>query len=463
MREFFKADGVSGKSINDFFKRCYSEDNEIHAIQIYSGGKLTLRASQHPYKCEDKGELYSLSKTFTSTSVGILVDKGLLSVEEKIVNIFPDKCPENISENLSKMTVKHVLTMNTGHSGCVMETMYKSEDAVKAFLKNEVKFTPGTHFAYNTGATCLLSAIIKKITGMPLFEFANENLFKPLSITNASWNRTDDKTTEGGIGLQVSCDDILKLGIMYLNKGVYNNKRIVSEAWIKEASTPWSDNNDNGNPDWCAGYGYQIWINARGGFRGDGAFGQLCVVLPERDTVVTVVARCRDMQTEIDAIIELLENLNQKEDEPVLDWQFETLGKTEKKEFPFMNKMIKLKENIIGFTRVYIEYEGNSLAIRFSDGRSEKTILSGNGEYAFSSYTASWRKPKLLGLMHAKESEMIHTASSYKIEDEKIIVKSRFLNSPNSEEINIYEKDGKLHIEFISDMLEDEAKLLIEE
>ena len=454
---------TSFDAVNRFF--CKQKDcrNEIHCIEIYEKGSLILRTSQHPYSCENKRELYSLSKTFTSTSIGIAQDMGLLNVEERVVDIFPDKCPETISENLGKMKIRHVLSMNTGHKACVMPKMYYANDCAKAFLEQAVDFEPGTHFTYNTGATCMLGAILERKSGMSLFDFAQKYLLSPLGIEGSYWNTVKDGTAEAGVGFQASCDDILKLGILYLNKGEYNGKRIVSEKWVKEATKPISDNGSNGNPDWCSGYGYQIWINAKEGFRGDGAFGQLCMVFPEEERVVAIMANCEDMQKEIDGVLELLKETFDKAEEPE---EFPTLGKCDKKDYPFMNKKISLAENPMGFESVFLGYEGDNLAIKFSDGKNEQIILAGNGEYVRSSYRAKWRKPKLVGMMRADFEETINTAACFRANDEGLELFVRVLSCPNCEIIKIYELEGKLNIDFLCESKRNlfyaEASKLIE-
>ena len=449
MSTFFKTNDISPKAVNEFFAKQNQAGNEIHCIKIYKDGKIILDASQNPYDVKDKRELYSLSKTFTSTSIGIASDMGLLKVDEKIIDIFPDKCPENISENLAKMTVSHVLSMNTGHAACVMPKMYLADDSVKAFLEQPVEFEPGTHFTYNTGATCLLGAIIKKRSGLSLFDFAQKHLFDPLGIKNAYWNKVKDTTDEGGVGLHVSCDNVLKLGIMYLNNGVYDGKRVLSENWVKLASSSHSDNSTNGRPDWCAGYGYQIWMNDKGGYRADGAFGQLCLVLPQYNAVVAAFARCRDMQKEIDFVFDLLQSKD-KSDEPLNALGFDTLG-TSTEKIPFEGKTALLCDNPIGFESVSVKTYGDELEICFNDGICEQILKAGNGEYVKSSYNAKYRKPKLCGMMRADFEEILDCAACYTVSDGVVEILVRFLNSPNIEVIKLYCENNKLNIDFLGD------------
>lgn len=455
---------ISAKAVNEFFAKQKEIGNEIHCLEIYEKEKTVLRIAQHPYTPDEKREVYSLSKTFTSTAVGVAVDNGLIDVNERIVNIFPDKCPENISENLSKMKVKHLLSMNTGHSTCVMSKMSPADDCARAFLCQEVPFEPGTHFVYNTGATCMLGAIIEKRTGMSLYDYTYKNILAPLGIEGVYWSSVKDGTNEAGTGIHISCDDILKLGIMYLNKGLYEGKRIISEKWVEEASFPHSDNSGNGTPDWCSGYGYQIWKNAKEGYRGDGAFGQLCMILPKYDAVVAVMANSMNsMQAEIDGVMELVENLHGEKGN-IENLGFSATEKTQVPDLAFLNKTFRLDNNDIGFERVTIKYEDDILSLCFFDGKQEQMIIAGNGEFVKSSYRAKWRMPKILGLMRTDYEEEIKCASCFTAKNDSIEVVTRFLNSPNGEVTKITYENEKLCIAFTNeadrDMLYENVRLL---
>ena len=451
MNHVWIENGISAKAVNDFFAKQKTLGNEIHCLEIYEKGNTVVRISQHPYSPDEKREVYSLSKTFTSTSIGVAIDNGLLDINERIIDIFPDKCPENISENLEKMTIKHLLSMNTGHATCVMSKMSPSSDCAKAFLEQQVKFEPGTHFVYNTGATCMLGAIIQKRTGMSLIDYAYKNILSPLGIEGTYWSTVKDGTNEAGTGIHISCDDILKLGIMYLNKGVYDGKRIVSEKWVDEASLPHSDNGGNGTPDWCSGYGYQMWINSRDGYRGDGAFGQLCMILPKYDAVVAVMANCMNsMQLEVDGVVELVENLH-GDGGNIENLGFAAIEKCDVPNFPFLNKTFRLDSNDIGFEKVSVKYKNDALSLVFYDGKAEQVILAGNGEYCESSYNAKWRMPKILGLMRTDYVEQIKCASCFTAKEDGIDVFVRFLNSPNAETIKITCENNRLNIDFYNE------------
>lgn len=217
-----------------------------------------MRIAPAPYSFEYKQQAYSLSKSFTSTAIGFLVDEGRVSIDDRLVDIFSDVITEKIGTNVKKIRVKHLLSMNTGHKNCILSYICNSDNPVKSFLKFEPEFEPGTHFCYNNAATFMLSEIVGKYAGMTVYDFLSLRLFEPLGINNAHWNSFADGNSQGVVGLHVSTDDVAKLGLLYLNKGVYNGRRILSENWIKAATKVWSDTSTNGTQDWTSGYGFQF-------------------------------------------------------------------------------------------------------------------------------------------------------------------------------------------------------------
>ncbi len=435
---FYLNPRVSKAALQAFFDNFQPSRDEIHTLQIWHRDSLQVRIAPSPYSCEDKREIYSLSKSFCSTAIGFLVDEGKLSLDDRIIDLFPDKVPDEISENLTKMRVRHVLSMNTGHAACVMNAMIAIHnvvpvDGMKAFLAQPVPYEPGTHFAYNTGATCVLSHIVEKISGLKLLDFLTGKLFLPLGISDVRWNRIPDGANEGGCGIHVSADDIAKLGLLYLHKGLWNGQRILSEAWVNEATSPVSDNSCNGTPDWCAGYGFQFWCNAREGFRGDGAFGQLCVVLPEHDMVFAIQTELGDMQKEMDALMTLADHLFDPDDTKILHLPTYSPLTSDVKLSGLENIFWKLENNPIGWTGVYFLYDeaaGETRAI-FSNGVDQYPLTAGFGHFAESTLMARKLKPKLVGLMSTPDTERCRISASVSAEENKLTFLLRFRNCPH--------------------------------
>jgi hypothetical protein len=194
--------------------------------------------------------------------------------------------------------------MNTGHIVDTTDFFFPREDGnwVKAFFEVPVEKEPGTHFLYNTGATYMLSVILQKITGEKLVDYLQQRLFEPLAISGASWDTCPRGYNTGGFGLRVKTEDIAKFGQLYLSNGMLNGKQLLSEEWIREATGIQSDNSSLGSGDWGQGYGYQFWRCRYNAYRGDGAFGQYCIVMPEMDAVLAITGGMRDLQKPLELV-----------------------------------------------------------------------------------------------------------------------------------------------------------------
>ena len=291
-----ESQGVSSQGLIDFFNAADKSGLEFHSIMINRNGKTILDAWWYPFQKEYIHTLYSLSKSFTSTAIGMLYDERKLSVDDKVISFFPDKVPSTVSDNLAAMRIYDLLTMHTGHDQDTMGRIRASgeEDWAKAFLQLEVPKQPGTNFLYNTGATYMLSAIAQKITGQNLMEYLQPRLFTPLGIVGADWETDPKGINVAGYGLRIRTQDILNFGQLYLQKGEWNGKRILSSEWIADATKKQVGSQDN-TSDWGQGYGYQFWKCKPGCYRGDGAYGQFCIVVPEKNAVIAITSESKDM------------------------------------------------------------------------------------------------------------------------------------------------------------------------
>jgi CubicO group peptidase (beta-lactamase class C family) len=331
-----EAEGIPSSAVLDFVRAVERHAHPLDAVQgfmLLRHGNVAAEGWWTPYGPQSPHSLYSLSKSFTSTGIGLAVAEGLLTVDDPVVKFFPDDAPANPSENLKAIRVRHLLSMNTGHKedttrhvfrdhyqvslfgpGARHEEdttghVFRGEDAnwPRAFLSLPVEYQPGTWFVYNTGATYMLSAIITKLTGEPLLDYLRPRLFDPLGIENPIWETDPLGVSIGGTGLHIKTEDIARFGQMYLQRGMWQGKRILPEAWVAEATSAHSDNsNTQINPDWTVGYGYQFWRCRHDCYRGDGAFGQYCIVMPEQDAVLAIIGGVRDMQAVLDKVWEHL-------------------------------------------------------------------------------------------------------------------------------------------------------------
>ena len=228
--------------------------------------------------------LFSLSKSFTATAVGLAVAEGRLSVDDPVLGFFPDEAPAIISPHLAAMQVRHLLSMSTGHGEDTTAALRQAADGnwVRAFLERPVEHEPGTFFLYNSGATYMLSAIVQRLTGQTLLDYLQPRLFAPLGIERPTWESCPRGINAGGWGMSATTEDIARFGQLYLQQGRWEGRQLVPAAWVAAATSTQADNSSRTEPDWAQGYGYQFWRCRHGAYRGDGAFGQFCLVMPEQ-------------------------------------------------------------------------------------------------------------------------------------------------------------------------------------
>ena len=270
---------------------------ELHSLMVVRHGAVVAEGWSAPFAPDRLHELYSLSKSFTSTAVGFAVAEGLLSVDDLVVDHVP--VPGGADGNLARMRIRHLLTMTTGHAEDPTTVVYDSDDWVAEFLAQPVVHEPGTYFVYNTAGTFMLSAIVQKVTGQRLLDYLGPRLLEPLGIEGAVWQQSPDGVDVGGSGMSATTEDIAVFGQVYLQGGVWRGEQVVPAQWVADATRVQVPNAGNPDVDWAQGYGYQFWRGRHDSYRGDGAFGQFCVVLPEQDLVVAITSGVADMHAQL--------------------------------------------------------------------------------------------------------------------------------------------------------------------
>ncbi|MFE5410611.1 serine hydrolase domain-containing protein [Microbacterium sp. NPDC056569] len=276
--------------------------SHIHTLTVVRHGHVVAEATWAPYEREVPTAMYSVSKSFTSIAVGLAVADGLLTVDDRVVDLLPDMVPEQPSGHLAALRVRHLLTMTTGH---VVEPPLEDADWARAALDAELTREPGTHWMYNTPATHLLSQVLQRLTGQRLVDYLAPRLFEPLGFRRPEWRQSPTGVDAGGFGLSIRPEELAVFGQLLLQRGRWEGRQLVPAAWI-DAATSRQVANDPGDGDWNQGYGYQFWRCRHDAYRGDGAFGQYVVVLPEFDAVVAITGGLPDMQEPLDAIWDAL-------------------------------------------------------------------------------------------------------------------------------------------------------------
>ena len=303
-----EAQGISSRAILDFVQGVDKNVNTLHSFMIVRRGQVIAEGWWKPEAADKPHVLHSLSKSFNSTAVGLAIHDGKLSLDDPVLKFFPADAPADPSDNLKAMTVRDLLTMSCGH-----ETEPKAvlgAPSVKQFLAHPVPHKPGTHFLYNTMGSYVLSAIVTKVTGQTELEYLKPRLFEPLGIENPRWDKSPEGNSLGGYGLFLRTEDIAKFGQLYLQKGMWNGRQLVPREWVEQATSKQVSTDKESHSkiggDWQQGYCFQFWRCRHNCFRGDGAAGQFCVVMPEEDAVVAITAETGNMQGELNEIWEHL-------------------------------------------------------------------------------------------------------------------------------------------------------------
>ncbi|MFD9510022.1 serine hydrolase domain-containing protein [Streptomyces mirabilis] len=298
------AQGVEAAGIHAFLDAVEAApDIEPHSLMILRHGHLVASGWWAPYTPDRRHLLYSLSKSFTSTAAGFAATEGLLRLDDPVISYFPEFEADITDPRSRAMLVRHVAAMASGHLEETYATSIRRDrdEIVRGFLLFPPDRDPGTVFAYNQPCTYTLAAIIQRVSGQSLTEYLRPRLFDPLGIGETAWLQRPPGRDLGFSGLHATTDAIARLGQFYLQDGVWEGRRLLPSAWIAEATRAHistADGTQEGaQSDWQQGYGYQFWRSRHGhGYRGDGAYGQYCLVLPEHDAVIATTAATEDMQ-----------------------------------------------------------------------------------------------------------------------------------------------------------------------
>ncbi len=447
--------GVSSEGILKFLDAAAQSQNEFHSIMVLRHGKVVAEGWWNPYQSSLKHTLYSTSKSFTATAVGFAVSEGLLTVNDKVISFFPNDLPDTVSANLAALTVKDVLMMSDGQDPDPTFKVVSAEtNWVKGFLSLPIVDKPGTKFLYNSLGTYMLSAIVQKVTGQSELEYLKPRLFTPLGIEGMDWETDPRGINTGGWGLRLKTEDMAKFGQLFLQKGQWMGKQVLPATWVADASSaqiiqhPGLPEEKKNASDWEQGYGYQMWRCRHNAFRGDGAFGQYIIVLPEEDAVIAITAETPDMQNEINLVWDYLLPAMQDGKLPAdtknaarLKQRLSALALP----VPKAALVSTLEKSISGKTYAIEQNEKHirSVAFRFKNNECKLTLATDTAAYTIGFDAGAWEKgtttmhgPYLLTGAKAtlKGLPPFITAGDYLWEDENTLrLVLRYIESPHTE------------------------------
>ncbi|MBR5502164.1 MAG: serine hydrolase, partial [Oscillospiraceae bacterium] len=286
--------GISAEHLLAYLTQMQREasQTDLHTLMVAKDGKVVLQHENAPYSCAAANAGYSFSKTVTALAVGLLLEDGLLSLDDKPLYLLGLQNSVSLFSRAHRVTLKHLLTMTSGATFAESGAATSSSWA-ESFFTASFKTEPGTAFDYNSMNSYILAAVVRRITGRSMCALLEERLFSKMGITNYYWELDREGIEKGGWGLYLSTEDMLKIGQLYLNGGKWQGEQLIGSEYIRLSTMQHvQDKNDNGG----YAYGFQLWPRKDGGsFLFSGLFGQYTIVFPQNGVVVACTAGCNTL------------------------------------------------------------------------------------------------------------------------------------------------------------------------
>ncbi len=282
--------GIPSGSIINFIERLEKHQIPMHSLLLMRKDKLVTQAYYAPFTADTPHRMFSIAKSFTSVAIGLLIDEGKLSLDDKIVTFFPDMVPSHVHPYIAEMTIRDMLMMRTCHT----TTTYKNnpkQSWVESFFTAEPTHPSGKLFHYDTSSPHTLCALAERLTGLSMMDYLKQKL-APLGFSDGSYILKDPfGVSMGGSGLVATSMDLLRFAYFISHKGFIEGRQLLSAEYIEAATSKLSDTRMTAPClSEAQGYGYQFWRNERGGYVCYGMGGQLIIFLPDYDLICITTA-----------------------------------------------------------------------------------------------------------------------------------------------------------------------------
>ena len=283
--------GISSRQVEKFIKTLNKRGLATHSLLLLRGNSIFAEFYWKPFHKDYCHRMYSQTKSFVSLAIGLLEQEGKLSLDDRICGYFPDKCPDTIPDNLYHLTIRNLLTMQTcGYTPWWMTN--EEPDRVKLYMQQNTAHLPGGMlWEYDSPGSQVLSVLVERLSGMRLFDFLNERIFKKLgAFSTATILKTRTEDSFGDSTMLCTARDMAAIGRFVMNYGSWNGEQILNEDYIRTATTVQADNDLCGFDDYEAqGYGYQFWC-LHDGFWFNGMGNQLTVCIPGKDLIMVITS-----------------------------------------------------------------------------------------------------------------------------------------------------------------------------
>ncbi len=281
MNENLKQCGLSAAAILRYLKRFDEIGGENHGMIVIKDGKKVFERYCYPYTADMPHTMFSVTKCLVSTAVGFAIDEKRLRLDDKILPYFKDY-PHKESKEWDEMTVEKLLLMRSNKKFSFLQDM--TDDHTAIFMRNP--FRRKKDFFYSNNDAHVLAHLVEKVTGERLVDYLTPRLFEPLGIEKPFWETNALGVCVGGSGAYLTCDDLSKIALCYLDGGKYGGKQVIPAFWAEAVAKKQTSPSKN----WAAdGFSYYFWLEKNGSYRLEGLFGQFGVIIPEKKTVIAVI------------------------------------------------------------------------------------------------------------------------------------------------------------------------------
>ena len=273
--------GVDGAKIAGFMREALEAGLELHAVMLHRHGHVVVDAAWWPYRTDTPRVMHSVAKSVTACAIGLALEEGRFALNDKVASFFPEHLPPVVDEKLATMTVEDLLTMRTGHAAETSGALWRgsSESWIAKFFGIPVTHPPGGAYVYTSAASYMLAAILSRTTGLTLHDYLKPRLFEPLGITGEQWDIGSDGINPGGNGLTFKPVDLLKIGALHAQNGVWYGRRLLPADWVARATRAYGD----------GGYGYHWVVRPDGSYSALGLFVQMATVFPQAEATLVVL------------------------------------------------------------------------------------------------------------------------------------------------------------------------------
>jgi CubicO group peptidase (beta-lactamase class C family) len=277
--------GVNAAIVAAFLDDAAAAGLDIHGVMLHRAGRVVAEGWRWPYRADRPRIMHSATKSVMACAIGMALEEGRFGLQDKVVSFFPELIHGSVDAKLASMTVEHLLTMRAGHAEETSGSIWRgiSTSWTAEFFKIPLVYQPGTTFMYTSAASYMLSAILTQVTGQTLHEYLKPRFFEPLGIVGEQWDLGPDNVNPGGNGLTMKTVDLLKLGVLHAQGGVWEGRRLLSAAWIAAATRSHGDD-----------YGYQWATMAGDAYAAIGIFMQFVMVFPHHQAALAVVGASQE-------------------------------------------------------------------------------------------------------------------------------------------------------------------------